>query len=347
MSGSGHPGASAGDRTAARILVAGTGAIGSVFACLLREAGHDVTALGRERHVGEIAASGLGVEGIWGEHHADGIVPAAGPGDLAADYDAVLVTCKSYQTAELLEQIGDRAAADGAVISLQNGLGNVERLQAVHAGRGVERVVAGRVIFGAEITGRATVRVTVEAEPVLLGRPGGGHDRRAADWARTFDEAGVHCRATDAIEAALWGKVFYNAALNPLGALLGLTYGELAADTERRAVMDRVIAEAHAVAQAEGVSLPWASAAEYIEHFHANLVPSTAGHRSSMLQDIERGKPTEIDAICGEVCRRGDAHGIEVSLNRLLTVLVRARVGRGRDRPADDERTRSRTREGR
>jgi 2-dehydropantoate 2-reductase len=298
--------------------------VGSVFACLLAAAGCSVTALGRREHVRAIAERGLRVTGIWGEHAANGIAVAETADELAPAYDAMLITCKSFQTERLLADVGDRAGEAGVAISLQNGLGNYERVQAV-CGR--DRVLAGRVIFGAEIVEPALVRVTVEAEPVLLGRPGAPADGRVSEWARTFADAGIHCVADDEIVGALWGKVFYNAALNPLGALLGLSYGELAADAERRRVMSRVVEEAFAVARADGAPLAWGSAREYLDVFYGRLVPATARHRSSMLQDLERNRPTEIDAICGEVCRRGDVHGVDVALNRLLAMLVRARSG--------------------
>jgi 2-dehydropantoate 2-reductase len=167
--------------------------------------------------------------------------------------------------------------------------------------------------------------VTVVAEPVLIGRLGGGEDATARAWAEAFGAAGIASLASDSILAALWGKVFYNAALNPLGALLGLRYGELADEPEYCRIMDRVITEAYDVARAQGVALPWARVEEYLQLFYERLVPSTYAHRSSMLQDIERGKPTEIDAICGEVCRRGDRTGVDTLTNRLLALLVRAR----------------------
>ena len=304
------------------VLVAGCGAIGSVFACLLGAAGCAVTVLGRRDHVRAIAERGLRVTGIWGDYMAGGIAVAEAPDSLARSYDAVLVTCKSYQTDRLLADVGDRAHAGGVAISLQNGLGNYERVQEVY---GRERVLAGRVIFGAEIVEPAVARVTVEAEPVLLGRPGRPADDCVRHWARTFAAAGIRCQPDDEIVGALWGKVFYNAALNPLGALLGLSYGELAADAERRAIMSRIIEEAFAVASADGARLAWRSAAEYLDLFFGRLVPATAKHRSSMLQDLERRRPTEIDAICGEICRRGDERGVDVVLNRLLAMLVTAR----------------------
>ena len=306
----------------ARVLVAGCGAVGSVFACLLRASGLRVSVLARAAQVAAIRSHGIRVSGLWGDHQARGFEAEERAADLGDGYDAVLITCKSYQLPDLIAEIGDRAAPHGVAISLQNGLGNVDRLAAVY---GKERVLAGRVIFGAELVDPGAVRVTVEAEPVLIGSPSGGEDARAEHWAAVFRSAGIRCEATTDVLAALWAKVFYNAALNPLGALLGLRYGELAADPERRMIMNRVVGEAYSVACAEGVRLGWASVADYLDVFYGRLVPATADHRSSMLQDIERNRRTEIDAICGEIVRRADIHGIDAVVNRLLKLLVSAR----------------------
>ncbi|HEY2772810.1 MAG TPA: ketopantoate reductase family protein [Candidatus Binatia bacterium] len=306
-----------------RVLVAGCGAIGSVLACLLAEDGCRIDAIGRGPHFDEARTRGLRVEGIWGIHEAPLAAAFTEGAAACGPYDAILVTCKASQTPPLLRSLPDGClAGQGRAISLQNGLGNVEKL-AERFGR--ERSLAGRVIFGAEIAAPGTVRVTVEAEPTLIGHPASAHDDGADRWAARFARAGIPAAPSEAILGALWGKVFYNAALNPLGALLSLSYGELAADPARRRVMDRVIDEAFAVAEAEGVRLAWKDAAEYRRVFHERLVPVTAAHRSSMLQDLERGRRTEIDAICGEVCRRGDARGIDVSANRVLLALVQER----------------------
>jgi 2-dehydropantoate 2-reductase len=99
-------------------------------------------------------------------------------------------------------------------------------------------------------------------------------------------------------------------------------YGALPEKDESRTVMDAAIDEAFAVARAEGVDLPWGDAAAYREEFYGRLVPSTYHHRSSMLQDIERGRRTEVDAINGEVWRRGALHGIRTPTNETLTRLI-------------------------
>ena len=307
------------------ILVAGAGALGSVFGGFLQRAGHAVTLLGRGAHLDAIATNGLHVEGLWGTHHITGFQLVTSAAELHGAFDAILVTVKSYDTRAMATAVAPVLATDGVAISLQNGLGNLEAL-AEHVG--AQRVLGGRVIFGAEIIAPGHVRVTVYADQVLLGayrRDLAAAAEHAHLWAECFAAAGSPTAYCDDVAAALWGKVLYNAALNPLGALLGVHYGALGGDANTRAIMDAVIDEAFAVAVAESVSLPWPSAAAYRAEFYQRLVPSTFDHRSSMLQDLERGRRTEIDAINGEVWKRGSAHGIVTPVNALLTRLVHAR----------------------
>jgi 2-dehydropantoate 2-reductase len=309
-----------------RILVAGAGALGSVFGGLLREQGYGVTLLGRSPHIETIARQGLHIDGIWGEHRADGFACASDAAQLAGPFDAILVCVKAFDTALVAAAVAPLLAPDGVVVSLQNGLGNVEQLQ---ERLGEAHVLGARVIFGAVLTAPARARVTVYAEPVLVGpwhaRPGDPRHGAAREWAARFAACGIPSEATAELPAALWAKVFYNAALNPLGALLGAHYGALAERPEVRAVMDRVIEEAFAVAVAEGVALPWPEAGSYLADFYERLVPSTADHRSSMLQDLERGRPTEIDAINGAVWHRGAARSMSTPYNEMLTRLVHSR----------------------
>jgi len=315
-----------------RILVAGAGALGLVFGGFLRRAGHAVTLLGRGTHLDAIAARGLVIDGLWGEHTVHGLTVARDPADIRGRFDAILITVKSYDTETMAGAVAPLLAVDGMMLSLQNGLGNAERLVAAV---GAERVLAGRVIFGAEAVAAGQVRVTVYAEPVLIGAWSRTPRlaRHAQQWAQCFEAAGIPTKFCDDVLAVLWGKVLYNAALNPLGALLGVHYGALAEDEHTRAIMNAVIDEAFAVAVAEPVALPWTSADDYRVAFYGRLVPSTFHHRSSMLQDLERGRRTEIDAINGEVWKRGATHGIVTPANELLTRLVHAREALGSGGP--------------
>ena len=310
------------------MLVAGAGAIGSVFGGLLARAGWPVVLLGRSGHLEAIARDGLRIEGLFGEHLVRGLGVVTDPAALRGPFTTILLTVKSYDTSAATQAVAPHLAADGRVVTLQNGLGNLEQVAAVV---GPARVIGARVIFGAELVAPGHVRVTVNAQPVAVGTidpADAAGERVAASWAQTFDAAGIPAVPTDNLLGELWAKVFYNAALNPLGALLGVPYGYLPRDEDARAIMDAAIDEAFAVAQTSGVRLAWADAAGYRARFYDTLVPSTAAHRSSMLQDLERGRPTEIEAINGYVARRGTALGVAVPINTMLTHLIRARVRR-------------------
>jgi 2-dehydropantoate 2-reductase len=310
-----------------RILVAGAGALGSVVGGLLAAAGFGVTLLGRREHV-EAARSGLLIEGLFGTHRVRGLASVTEASELRGPFAAIFLTVKAFDTAAMAAAVAPHLAPDGFLVSLQNGLGNVE---AAERAVGQARVLGGRVIFGAELVGPGRVRVTVYADPVLLGSPDPSDRARqsaAERWATALAAAGIPAEPTETLVAELWAKVLYNAALNPLGALLGVPYGDLPAHPDTRAIMDTVIEEAFAVARAEGVELRWPDAAAYRETFYGRLVPATAGHRSSMLQDIERGRPTEIDAINGQIAARGARRGLPAPVNATLTRLIRARAGR-------------------
>lgn len=308
-----------------RILVAGAGALGSVFGGFLAAAGHDVTLLGRRDHVGAIAATGLAIEGLFGARRVRDIAVAMDPGTLRGPFGAVLMTVKAYDTDAMLAAVAPLVAPDGCLVSLQNGLGNLER---VVAAVGASRAVGARVIFGATVSAPGTARVTVCAEPVAVGAVVPGEpaaDAHARRLAERLAAAGIPTEHAADVHAYLWSKVFYNAALNPLGALFGVPYGALADDPDARAIMDEVIDEGYAVARARAVTPTIASAAAYRDAFYGRLVPATAHHRSSMLQDLERGRRTEIDAINGALWAFGRAAGVPTPVNATLTRLIRWR----------------------
>lgn len=314
---------------AERVLVAGAGALGSVFGGFLRRAGLPVTLLGRAPHVEIIARDGLRIDGIWGEHRIEGFDVATDVSQLRGPFDLVLLPVKSYDTEEVARAVVPFLAGNGFILSLQNGLGNVETLESV---AGTQRTLGARVIFGATLAAPGHARVTVFADPTAIGTLHAGRhpasDEAARKWAETISAAGVPAVYTDRLASSLWAKVFYNAALNPLGALLGVHYGALPEHEQSRGVMDTVIEEAFSVAVSESVELPWLDAAAYRREFYRRLVPATHDHRSSMLQDLERGRRTEVDAINGAVWRRGAERGIATPVNETLTRLIRLRERR-------------------
>jgi 2-dehydropantoate 2-reductase len=306
----------------ARILVAGCGGIGSVFGCLLREAGHQVTLLGRESHLKAIHTGGLRLDGIWGDHYADGFQLATQTTDLSSLYDLVLISVKAYDTESMARDICRVVDRDGLVVSLQNGLGNIETLAKTF---GAERSLGANVLVGAMIPEAGRVTVTVQAAPVIIG-PLEVSDcvmlERIHYWIKAFQRANIPCAHTARILSYLWAKIFYNVPLNALGALLQVHYGVLGEVAELRQIMDRLVDEAFIVAKTNGVELLWNSVEKYRALFYGHLIPSTYNHQSSMLQDLQRGRRTEIDAINGAIWRYGDRLSVPTPFNEIMTRLI-------------------------
>jgi 2-dehydropantoate 2-reductase len=302
-----------------RVLLAGAGALGSLFGGLLRRAGHDVTLFGRSAHLDAIRRGPLRIGGIWGEMEASDFRIATNGSEAKGPFDLVIVAVKSYDTSVIASEIAGSVADGGHVLTLQNGLGNLETLATVFD---ASLLLAAPVLIGAEIPEPGAVRVTVYAKPVKIGAFSGA-EAAASRYAAILSEAGIPAEPTDRLFAFLWEKVLYNAPLNPLGALLRVPYGALARHPESRAIMDEVMEEGFSVAVAAGVDLLWNDLAECRRHFYEVLLPPTAHHRSSMLQDLEKGRRTEIDAINGYIAGRGGALGIPTPANALLTRLVK------------------------
>jgi 2-dehydropantoate 2-reductase len=323
------------------ILIAGAGALGSVMGGMLRSAGYDVVLLGRARHLDAIARRGLIVDGLFGRREVSGFecfhnIAELGP----RKFPLILITVKSYDTAQVAGRLAPLLAEGGVAISVQNGLGNLEIL-AQHLGK--ENVLAARVIFGAEIEQPGRVRVTVIAEPVatgpaldLSGAATSDLARRAKDFATALSAAGIPTQAVDDIRPWLWTKLFYNAALNPLGALLKVHYGALGEDPELRRIMDAIVEEAFAVAQRSAVRVPFQSATDYLTIFYNRLLPATFDHRPSMLADLEYRGRTEIGALNGRIVEMAAEAGLDAPVNRIITALIRARERHWRGVPQEE-----------
>ena len=301
-----------------RYLIMGAGALGSVFGGLLQHSGQSVAFIGRGPHFDQITTRGLTIEGIWGEFQVGPGVPTSGSSDR---YDVILLCVKSFHTREACLRVKGLLAPQGLIVSVQNGLGNLEIIAREF---GPERTLGARVIFGAQIIRPGVVRVTVYAEPVLVGAMVPDHPHpELARVVADLNRAGIPTRQVDDILTHLWGKVLYNCALNPLGAILGAPYGALGDDPQARGLMRRIIEEIYQVAGAQGIPLVHADAAAYFKFFMENLVPATADHWPSMWQDLQAGRRTEIEALNGAICRYGEAVGVPTPYNDAISRLVR------------------------
>jgi 2-dehydropantoate 2-reductase len=314
------------------VLVFGSGAVGLGIASCLARSGVQVHLLARPGTAAALREKGLLRTGIFGEH-------LVAPGELgvhtglstvpAAGLDYVLVATKSFDTEAAALALSGHDASRGATryVLLQNGWGNVEVFSA-HLPP--ERVFAARVITGFTRTAPNEVRVTVHAEDIHLGSFQAGRERELAALASAIAGGGIPCSVTPSIARDLWAKMLYNCALNSLGAVFEATYGELAARPESRRIMDVLVAEVFGVMSASGHATHWPTAEEYLRVFYGTLVPRTAAHESSTLQDIRAGKRTEIEALNGAVVRLAEPRGLPVPANRLLLDMVRFKERRNR-----------------
>lgn len=304
-----------------RIAVLGAGAMGSLFGGHLARAGFDVCLISRDAaHVQAIRRDGLRVRDDDGEWicRPDAVttVAACDPADL------VLVLVKSLDTAPVAAGARALLAEGGVALTLQNGMGNAEVLAATC---GPARVFAGVTAHGAHLLGPGRVRHAARGETHLgeafPPRPT-AVSARAEAIAAAFSAAGLPAAAVQDIRPYQWRKLFGNVGINALTAILGVPNGEVAANPHLRAVLAAAVEEAAAVARAAGVELP---PGDPVEHA-LNLARATAANRSSMLQDVTRGRPTEIAAINGHVVALGRQVGVATPVNELLLGLVAART---------------------
>jgi 2-dehydropantoate 2-reductase len=306
------------------ILIEGLGALGTVFAALLKKAGHIVFALTKDKYLSAFQDRKVRISGIWGEHEAelDGIFSSIVPLK-QKKIDLIILTVKSYDTAAAIEQVKPLVDRDTLVIIAQNGYGNYEAVSSVV---GKDHTILSRIIFGVKLQAIGRAEVTVIADDVRIGQPHDAVDRkRIQAIAAAFTSAGIPTAYAENVDAILWDKILYNAALNPLGAILERTYGQLAENSETRRIMDAIIDEIFLVAEARGIALNWKSAAAYRDHFYNRLVPPTAKHFPSMYYDVKAGKRLEIDALNGAVVKLAREKGIAVPVNETITNIIKAK----------------------
>jgi 2-dehydropantoate 2-reductase len=231
--------------------------------------------------------------------------------------DAAVVCVKTHGTAWAADVAKRVLKGDGYAVTIQNGLGNYETLlKAVGNGR----AAVGVIYVGARLDEKGDLHATGPGR-VELGAPGDTlslHDLE--DLANLLEAGGMTVSVVVDPWPSVWRKLVTNAAVNPTSALFGYTNAELLADVATSRVADGLATEVARVATAAGVAMN----ADEARRWWRDMAALTGANRSSMLQDVQAGRPTEVDAICGAVHREGERRGISAPLNQAMTVLVRA-----------------------
>lgn len=293
------------------ILLVGTGALSTLFAARLSEAGHRVSMLGTWKDgLQALGENGARISDANGDERSYQVHATNDPNEVKGIKHAIVLV-KSWQTKRAADQLKGILAPDGIALTLQNGLGNRERLA---RDLGPRRVALGITTTGATLLGPGLVKVGGEGIISLESNPA------LAPIEAALRSSNFNLQIVSDTRSLMWGKLVINAAINPLTALLRVPNGELLNHPWARKAMSALARETAQVAEAERVSLPFEDPIQAAEE----VARKTAKNLSSMFQDVRRGAPTEIDAICGAVTRRGEKHGIATPYNRSCWQLVKS-----------------------
>ncbi|MEF8854347.1 MAG: 2-dehydropantoate 2-reductase [Haloarculaceae archaeon] len=287
------------------ITVVGAGSLGSLLGGLLARE-HDVTLVGRQPHVDTVAESGLRITNAI---EATVEPRAVETPESGAATDLALITVKAFDTDGAVETLADVDV--DVVCSLQNGLGNEATLA-----EGLDAtVLAGTCTYGARLAEPGVVECTGVGE-VALGPRGGGSSQAAEGVGEAFEAAGVLTTVAADMPRRLWEKLAVNAGVNAVTALARVPNGAVVDGPGSEPARDAA-RETARVARQEGIEVESDRAVAAVE----SVAEATAANTSSMLQDVEGGRRTEVDAINGAVAERGEA---DAPVNETLAALIRA-----------------------
>ena len=297
------------------IAVIGAGNMGCLYGANLARTGAQVTLVDVwEEHVQAMQERGLEMEGLHGEFVA--AVTATTNPSTVSGVDLVVVCVNGYNTGAAASAAQGMLAADGCVLTLQNGLGNIETLTEVV---GADRVVGGLTFHSADLQAPGRVRHTNKG-PTYLGELDRQQTERLETIRATMEQAGMQPQVEDDIVATMWGKFVLNCSINPLCAISDLRPGHIREVAAFDELQTKIVEEVLALVAAKGIQLADPTPLESIKAYSAKKF-----HRVSMQQHLLRGRQTEIDSLNGYVVRESERLGLSAPYNDALTRIVKGR----------------------
>ncbi|MGH7906183.1 MAG: ketopantoate reductase family protein [Candidatus Binataceae bacterium] len=303
-----------------KILVMGAGAIGGYVGGHLAASGEDVIFCARGQNLRALQEHGLEINGVRGELRLAKVIATDNPRQ-SAPYDLILFCVKSYDTEEAARQIAGSLKAGAAVMTLQNGIENEHRLAAM---LGAENVMAGNSRIGAELVAPGHIKHTSSGW-VDFGELDGRESERARNYKDVFERAEIFGRLIQDFPAARWEKLVGNCGFNVAAALTRRRLGDLLDDPGANRLMRTLMSEALTVAHAEGATVSEELIDRLLNHGRDQLKEN----RPSTLQDLNRGKRLEYDAISGAVLRAARRHSIAVPVTQAMYALLKMLDGAG------------------
>ena len=292
--------------------------MGSVYAGLMAEAGHEVWAVDIwQAHVDAINQSGLRVEGASGNRVVNGIHATTEAADVG-DCDLYVLATKAAGVGPAARSIAPVMGSESMLITIQNGLGAGERIAEY---MDTERVLLGVADgFGASMKGPGHVHHNA-MNLIRVGEMNGGMTERLQRITEVWQQAGFNAQAFDDIDQLIWGKYICNVSFSGPCTVFDRTLGELMADPDSWAIAQGCALEVYALGQAKGIQFTFDDPLDYIAAFGQKMPDA----RPSMLLDHHARRPSEIDAINGMVVELGRKLGIATPYNEVLSAVIRQR----------------------
>ncbi len=308
--------------------IVGGGSVGLCLAASLARTDAQVTLLVRSQHVGAVRGKPINVSGRFGEYTISpsdlAVDDAARPSEKSRDCDVLIVATKAYDVAAALRPFaGGETRRRPAVVLFQNGLGSAEIARDV---MGPDTpVYSTAMMIGMVRDGPTDVRVTAHSSPVWIGALLGDDTERLASFLEVAAAGFVPMELKPEIRDTIYTKVLFNCCMNPTGALTRLTYGGLLQNPHSRALITALADEALDAFAATSGFAPAANGQRYVEDvLNAIVFPRAVEHRSSMVQDLESGRPTEVDFLNGAIVRMGETAGRKTPYHRSVVSLIHA-----------------------
>jgi 2-dehydropantoate 2-reductase len=300
--------------SALRISILGAGAMGSLFGGLLAEAGHDVQLLDvNPAQIAAVREHGLLIRNDAGERRL--ALPILRPEEATRQPGWLIVFTKAMHTQGALETVRHLIGPETRLLSLQNGLGNADKLAGF---ADASRIAIGMTTVPADLVAPGEVHSHGQSKTRIM-MADGRKDAALEALAAALNAAGLPCEVDPNAIVAIWEKVAFNVALNSVCAVTQRTVGALGDDAGGRELAHAMASEVLSVAQAEGLAVSSERTHATIDH----ALDHHGGHKPSMLQDLLARRPTEIETLNGAVVRTADAHGIEAPRTATLYALVK------------------------
>lgn len=307
------------------ILLIGAGSVGIGLAASVASQGAKVSIYARRKTAKAIKENGIKRTGLFTHYEISKIPVYESYEDIPKNhFDYIFIASKTTANTDIAENLKnnkDILKDTTKIIIFQNGFGNDEEYLK-HFPK--SQVFCARVITGFTRHERHISEITSYTEPMYLGSLQSEDPKCLQEIADLITASGIQCEVTDEVDKYLWAKMIYNCALNPLGAILDMTYGELTENPYTMELMDNVIDEIFNVINKSPYETLWENADEYKDIFYSKLVPDTYNHYSSTHTDLKNQIPTEIDSLTGRVIQLGEVNNVNVDTNRFIYNMVKA-----------------------